>query len=154
MAYRLIVKGETVMNNEKQKILDMVNEGKISAADGARLLECLNDTEKEEKLQVQESARRMKGKKLKVMVEGKEKGNPIKVNVSVPLVLARYADNILANCVPASVNDDLGKKGVDLKSLNISAIVDAFEDLEEDIVNVDIDQTEEDTKMQVRVYVE
>lgn len=140
--------------NSKQQILDMIGEGKISAADGARLLECLGETEKEEKVQVREDVRRMKGKKLKVMVSGMEKGNPISVNVSVPLALARYADSIIANCVPASVNSELGQKGIDLKTLNIGAIVDVFEDLDEDIVNVDIDQTEESTKMKVRIYVE
>ncbi len=142
------------MNSDKEKILEMINQGTVSAADGARLLECISDTEKEETARVQESARRMKGRMLKVMVSGREKGNPVNVRVSVPLVLARYADNILANCVPASVNDDLGQRGVDLRGLNISAIVDAFEDLEEDIVNVDVDQSEEDTQMKVRVYVE
>ncbi len=29
------------MNKDKQKILDMIDQGTISAADGARLLECL-----------------------------------------------------------------------------------------------------------------
>lgn len=142
------------MNNEKQKILDMINEGKVSAADGARLLECLSDTEKEEKAQVQDNARRMKGKKLKVQVSGQNEGEPLNVNVSVPLVLARYADGILSACMPDNVNSELGKKGVDLKSLNISAIVDAFEDLDEDLVNVDIQQSGEGTSLKVRVYVE
>lgn len=142
------------MNEQKQKILDMVNAGTVSAADGARLLECLNDTEKEEKEQVKDTARRMKGKKLRVQVTGKDKGNSVNVNVSVPLVLARYADNILSSCVPSSVYEEVGKKGFDLRSLNISEIVDVFEELEEDIVNVDIQQEEESTDMKVRIYVE
>lgn len=142
------------MNDSRQKILDMIDQGTVSAADGARLLACISDTEKEEQAQVQENARRMKGKKLRVEVKGKEKGNAVNVNVSVPLVLARYADNIIAACVPDSVGDELGKKGVDLKNLNISAIVDVFEDLEEDIVNVAVEQEEEATDLKVRVYVE
>lgn len=142
------------MNADKQKILDMINEGTVSAADGARLLECLSDTEKEEQLQVQETARRMKGRKLRIQVNGIAEGNKMNVNVSVPLVLAKYADNIIQTCVPKSAMDGIQKEGFDLRSLNISAIVDAFEDIDEDIVNVEIDQPEENTDMKVRVYVE
>lgn len=142
------------MNQEKQKILDMIEKETISAAEGARLLECLGETAEKEQEQVQQTARRMKGKKLKVEVNGTEDGNPIRVNVSVPLVLARYADNIISTCVPDSAAEKMAKEGFDIRSLNISAIVDAFEDLDEDIVNVDIDQPAESTKMKVRIYVE
>ena len=81
-----------------------------------------------------------------------EGGKKINVNVSVPLVLARYADNILNNCVPKEVNEELKGKGIDLYALNIGQIVDMFESLEEDIVNVDMDQDGNDLK--VRVYVD
>ena len=36
------------MNQEKQKILDMIERGTITPADGAKLLECLGETEREE----------------------------------------------------------------------------------------------------------
>lgn len=141
------------MNAEKQKILDMIEKEAISAADGARLLECLGETEKEEKEVVQETARRMKGKKLKVLVTGfTNGGDSIDVDVGVPLVLARYADNIIENCVPDSVADQLNGNGVNLKGLNIGKIVDVFEELEEDIVNVAVKNEGSDIK--VRVYVE
>lgn len=142
------------MNQEKQKILDMIEKETISAADGARLLECLGETEKEQQEQVQQTARRMKGRKLKIQVDGMQEGNPMKVNVSVPLVLARYADNIISTCVPDGAAEKMAKEGFDIRSLNISAIVDAFEDLDEDIVNVDINQPSESTEMKVRIYVE
>lgn len=142
--------------SDKAKILDMVEKGSITAQDAARLLECLGETtEKEEKAQqerVHESAVRMKGKKLRVEVNGYTEGNKVNVNVSVPLVLARYADNIIANCVPDAVNGELKGQGIDLRSLNIGGIIDTFEEIDEDIVNVEID--EDDTKMKVRVYVE
>lgn len=140
------------MNSEKQKILDMVEKGAINGTDAARLLEALGETEEKQNERVHESAVRMKGKKLRVVVNGTADGNKINVNVSVPLVLARYADNILANCVPASVDGELKKNGFDLRGLNISGIVDTFEELDEDIVNVDV--CEENTDMKVRVYVE
>lgn len=145
------------MNNEKEKILDMIENGTITAEDGARLLECLGETaEKEkaaEKTQIRSDGERMKGKKLRVDVNGfTEKDQKINVNVSVPLILARYADNIIENCVPDNAMDGLKKNGVDLRSLNISKIVETFETLEEDIINVDI--KDPDTDMKVRVYVD
>lgn len=140
------------MNSEKEKILDMVEKGTIGADDAARLLECLGENEVKQNERVHESAVRMKGKKLRVLVSGIAEGNKINVNVSVPLVLARYADNIIANCVPAAATSELQSKGIDLRGLNISAIVDTFEELDEDIVNVDVN--EENTDLKVRVYVE
>ncbi len=76
------------------------------------------------------------------------------VNVSVPLVLARYADSILTNVVPASAAKGLEEQGIDLRGLNISGLVDVFEELEEDIVNVDVEEEENGTNMKVRIYVE
>ncbi len=142
------------MNKDKQKILDMIDQGTVSAADGARLLECLGQTEEKESERAQETARRMKGKKLRIEVSGISEGSKMNVNVRVPLVLARYADNIVANFLPSSAAEGLEKEGIDLRGLNISAIVDVFEELEEDIVNVEIRQEEENTDMRVRIYVE
>lgn len=140
------------MNENKQKILDMINEGKVSAADGARLLECLSDTEKEEKAQAQEMARRTKGRKLRVEVNGVESGKNLNVNVSLPLALARYAGNIVTQFVPDSAGDSV--KDRVLQGLDIGEIVDVLEELEGDIVNVDVQEEEENTDMKVRVYVE
>lgn len=36
------------MNNEKQKILDMLEKGTITPADAAKLLECLGESQREE----------------------------------------------------------------------------------------------------------
>lgn len=142
------------MENDKQKILDMINTGTITAEDGARLLECLGDAQKEERIQAKERAGRMKGRKLRVQVNGTDKGSKQNVNVSIPLALARYADGIIAKCVPENVSENMKSQGFDLKGLNIGEIVDVFEDLEEDIVNVDIQEEDKGTDLKVRVYVE
>lgn len=144
-------------NDEREKVLEMLSQGQISSEEAARLLDCLSDGEekqrKSESTQMHSDAQRMKGKKLRVDVNGFTEGDKkVNVNVSVPLVLARYADNIIANCMPESANKGLKEKGIDLRELNISKIIDTFEDLDEDIVNADIDQ--DDTKMKVRVYVD
>lgn len=140
------------MSDEKQKILDMVEKGAINGSEAARLLEALGETEEKRNQQVHNSAVRMKGKKLRVLVSGIADGSKVNVNVSIPLVLARYADNIMAKCVPDSVDSELKKSGFDIRALDISGIVDTFEEIEEDIVNVDV--SEDNTDMKVRVYVE
>ena len=141
------------MKEERKKVLDMLEQGKVSPEEAAQLLDCLEENEEKQSMRVQTDAARMKGKKLRVEVNGfVEGGKKINVNVSVPLVLARYADNILNNCVPKEVNEELKGKGIDLYALNIGQIVDMFESLEEDIVNVDMDQDGNDLK--VRVYVD
>ena len=138
------------MNNEKQKILDMLEKGTITPADAAKLLECLGESQREETALVRQSAQRMKGKKLRVQVEGSTED--LHVNVSVPLVLARYADNFLSTCLPASAAEGMKAQGIDLRQLNLGAIVDVFEELEEDIVNVRVKDAHND--LLVRVYVE
>ncbi len=141
------------MDREKQRVMEMLEQGRITPDEAARLLDCLESSAERESVRVQEDAQRMRGKKLRVDVNGyMEKDKKINVNVSVPLVLARYADNILSNCVPKDVRGELKDKGIDLTALNIGAIVDMFETLQEDIVNVDLDQ--DGSVMKVRVYVD
>ena len=125
------------MNNEKQKILDMLEKGTITPADAAKLLECLGESQREETALVRQSAQR---------------SEDLHVNVSVPLVLARYADNFLSTCLPASAAEGMKAQGIDLRQLNLGAIVDVFEELEEDIVNVRVKDAHND--LLVRVYVE
>jgi len=144
------------MNVEKQKILDMLAEGKISAEEAGKLLECLETPEVADVRLASEETRpngRLSGKKLRVEVKGfMDDGKKMDVNVSVPLVLARYVDNLIASCLPQAAHEELAKQGINLRQLNIGQLVDALEDLDEDIVNADIKQDEMDLK--VRVYVE
>ena len=145
------------MNTEKQKILDMLAQGKINADEAARLLECLEEPgaakDTPPAAEKPRSNERLSGKKLRVEVKGyMEDGKKMDVNVSVPLVLARYVDNIIVACVPDVAHEELAKQGINLRQINIGQLVDALEDLDEDIVNADIKQDEIDLK--VRVYVE
>lgn len=145
------------MNEEKLKVLEMLAQGTINAEEAARLLDCLEENSEKERTaedrRRKDTARRMEGKKLRVEVLGDTKeAKKMNVNVSIPLVLARYADNIIANCVPQAANEELAKQGISLRDLNIGQIVDTFETLEEDIVNADIE--EDGAAMKVRVYVE
>ena len=66
-------------------------------------------------------------------------------------MLARYADNFLSTCLPASAAEGMKAQGIELRQLNLGAIVDVFEELEEDIVNVRVKDAHND--LLVRVYV-
>ncbi len=57
------------------------------------------------------------------------------VNVSVPLVLARPMPTI-STCLPPPARRGHEAQGIDLRQLNLGAIVDVFESWREDIVNV------------------
>lgn len=143
------------MNDERMKVLELLEKGAISAEEATQLLDAIDTQEsrKENMMQQREENARLQGKKLRVQVNGDAKDiKNMNINVSIPLVLARHVDNIIANTVPKAANDELKEHGVDLGAINLSAIVDTLEDLDEDIVQADIDSDE--TKLQVRVYVE
>ena len=146
------------MNKEKQTVLDMLAQGRINADEAARLLESLEDTEggnfrpadREERQQLRNKG---KGKKLRVQAKGyTEEGKKMNINVGVPLVLARYVDNLITSCLPDAAHSELIKQGINLRDLNIGQLADTLENLDEDIVNADLNQGDMDLK--VRVYVE
>jgi hypothetical protein len=148
---------EKEMNAEKQKVLDMLAQGKISADEAAKLLECLETPDEVRETNIVSEKPpingRLTGKKLRVEVKGHdENGKKMDINVSVPLVLARYVDDLIASCLPEAANQELMKQGINLRQLNIGQLINALENLDEDIVNADINQDAMDLK--VRVYVE
>ena len=149
------------MINEKLKILEMLQDGTINAEEAFRLMESLGGEPtavREVAAKPAQAAERAaktgstSGKKLRVEVRGFDEGEKVNVNVAVPMVLARFADNIISNCIPDGVNDSLEGKGINLKKLNLGELIDSIETLDEDLVNLDV--TEKDTDLKVRVYVE
>ena len=151
------------MANEKERIIKMLEDGKIDAEDAARLLEALNIESGGRPPRTASHAQsfntgddtppELKGKKLRVRVEGSmEEMEGINVNVAVPLALAGLVDNIITNVIPKDVNKELEAQGIDLKALNLGGIVGALSDIDEDIVNVDLNK--DDKELKVRVHVE
>lgn len=144
------------MSNEKMKVLEMLQTSVISVEDADRLLETLGESAQKEQTakrnHVREDGRRMQGKRLIIEIAGEDKGNDLCVNVSVPLVLARYADNIMGNCIPNEANRAMEERGINLKALNIGEIVETFDTLQEDVFHVELE--DEDGAITVRVFVE
>lgn len=142
------------VSKDRERILELLGNGEITAEEAARLLDCINEEAGQGNRQTSlHKSSGGKGKKLRIEVLGDtQEVKKINVNVSVPLVLARYADQIIANCVPKEVNEELRGQGIDLSMLKLGEIMDTLETLEEDIVNADILQEGNDLK--VRIYVE
>jgi hypothetical protein len=86
---------------ERMKILKMIDEGKISAQEGAQLLKAL--TKKSEK-PARSSRQTGKNSLLRVRVTDMTTGKA-KVNVNVPLTLMNAGLNIASQFAPAEMED-------------------------------------------------
>ncbi|MBM7855777.1 hypothetical protein JOC37_002192 [Desulfohalotomaculum tongense] len=138
------------MSNEKAKILEMIQEGKISAAEGLELLKAL------EKLEVkQEKTTPPAGKILRVRVDG---NNTKKVNLNLPLNVIKAASKFAwmgINLIPENIRTELEKKGIDLAKINFEELAQLIEQglVQEKLVDIDINDSKEG-KLKVEVYIE
>ncbi len=76
--------------SEKQRILDMIEQGKISAAEGLELLNALETAD-----EVVPSSESRKYKTLKILVNIEE--DDVDVNVNIPLQLVRVLGTAAVN---------------------------------------------------------
>lgn len=96
-----------MMNPEKKKILEMVQEGKVNAEEAARLFDAL-DQDKQEAAEASSSPATM----VKIKVSDKHTGE-VKTNISLPLKIARF----LKALVPAGERERLESQGIDLDTI-------------------------------------
>lgn len=137
--------------SEKQRILDMIEQGKVSAAEGLELLNAIEATDP--------APVKAKGKytMLKVLVDIEE--NEVKVDVNVPLQLLRVLGNAAVNLnkvIPENAQNEIQEKGIDVSAIDFNAIIDAVEEgtlLDPNIINVNINDKESGLVM-VKVYVD
>lgn len=116
-----------MMRSEREKILKMLEEGKITADDALKLLETL-----EPAAQPAPASRKSKMIRIKVTSDGEEK-----VTVNLPISLAKVALRMAANFEPK------------VKDLDFDAIIDEMESgLEGRLVNVS------DGDDRVEIYIE
>jgi hypothetical protein len=93
------------MNEEKMRILKMIESGKISAEDGIKLLEALEAGQSEKTAQPENSF----GKTLNIKVTDIESGE-VKVNLRVPLGIA----HIIKSLIPEAELQKLEERGINL----------------------------------------
>ena len=124
------------MNEEKMMILKMLQNGKISAKEAAKLLESLDSGEKEGKKKKEHANRR--GKFIRVKVTDTKTGKS-RANRRVPINLLRVAnkfggkfnldiDGVTIDEIQASISDG-----------NLGKIVDVYDDEEGEHVEVFIE---------------
>ena len=90
---------------------------------------------------------------VRVDVADPEKKDQAKVNVNVPLTLAKKAAGLIS-LIPKDAKAELAAKGIDLESINIAELIGMFEDglLTEELVNVQAGDDEKGAR--VRIYVD
>ena len=136
------------MTENKKKILEMLEEKKISVDDAYRLLDLIDSTESsEESMPKAESAVKVKPKYLRVTVlpdpANEQAQNVDRVNVRVPMSLIRAGIKLTSLIPPEArdkVNGALREKGIDfdvrsVKPEDIEELVEALSDLEVDVLS-------------------
>jgi SHOCT-like protein len=112
-------KGEKDMSAEIRKILEMLAQGKISAADAERLFDKLSSApsalQSEAPAGPAPATGEEKPRHLRIQVDGPEKSDV--VNIRVPLSFLRTGLGLVA-VLPPRVNQKLAEKGIDLSALS------------------------------------
>ncbi len=136
------------MNEEVLKVLEMVREGKISPEDGEKLLSAMGT----------EASAKKSGKKnsmlrVRVDVKDPDKKEQARVNVNVPLALAKKAVGLMT-FIPKDIKKELAEQGINLDEINLQELIELFEDgeISEELVNVDTGDDVQGAK--VKVYVD
>ena len=140
------------MNEQRKDVLDMLAEGKITAEEAEQLIAAL---ERDQPPAAASLDARPKGKAkyLRVVVDALEDGEPVKVNVRVPLQLLRAGVRLAALIPPQALdraNAEMSKSGVpfDLTQLKPEQLEALVEHLDE--MTVEVDQPD----AKVRVFCE
>ncbi len=145
--------------SEQQKILEMIEKGQITAAEGMELLEALNETKEAEIVpQIETVTTRRNYKFLKVKVTSDN--NSVNVNVNVPIRLLTTISEIadkMTNMVPADARREMEAKGIDISSIDFAKIIEEVINgtLDDpDIVDVEVWDESHNAMVKVRVYVD
>ena len=124
-----------VTSEERMKILKMINDGKITADEGAQLLSAL--TQRSEK--PKKRARSMTGQWLRVRVTDMSSGKT-KVNVNVPMKLVDAGLNIAAQFTPEMEDGQMMEAVKEALSENIQGkIVDVIDEEDQEHVEIFIE---------------
>lgn len=139
--------------NEKQRILEMVEQGKITAKEALELLEALEEPEIKSSVIVTGK----KYKTLKVIVYAEK--DDVNVNVNIPLSLVRVMGGMVkdfSHMIPDEARKHMHEQGVDISMIDVEGILQALETgtLENpELVNIDVNN-EKDGIVKVKVYLD
>jgi len=142
--------------DEKKKVLEMIEQGQISAAEGMELLDALGNTEEVTEVSVVEPSKPspVQYEFLRVRVTSESGATKVKVNVPISLIRAFGSLATLGQLIPESARNDVS--GVDFNAIDIDKILEAIETgTLGDGTIVDVEALDEHgDKIWVKVYVD
>ncbi len=134
------------MNKEKLKILEMIQEGKITPAEGLKLLKAFDDNNN--------CNGKGTGKHLRFLV----RSDSLKtINIKIPLRLLKVFSKLPVlgmSFLPEQVRLEMQKRGIDFSNLDFEELVKMVENglVEEKLMDIDIDDPGEGkTKVEICV---
>jgi DUF4097 and DUF4098 domain-containing protein YvlB len=137
------------MNEEVLRILEMVKSGRITPEEGEKLLSAIGQGSEEGKT----PAGKRTMLRVRVDVKDPEKSEQAKVNVNVPLAIAKKAMGLLS-LIPKEAKAELEQSGIDLSQIDLKGLIEMFEDGEINEDLVDIVTGDERKGATVKVYVD
>lgn len=137
--------------NETKKILEMIESGKMTATEGMELLKAMEAGGEKNQL----SKKKYKG--LRIQVKAKE--DNMDINVNIPLALLKFISgfvNSVEKFIPDEANNKIKNAGIELKELDLKAIVEAIENGSlEDPTLMDIQiNNEKEGRICIKIYLD
>ncbi|MFT4146106.1 MAG: hypothetical protein QM644_16775 [Mobilitalea sp.] len=143
--------------SEQQKILEMIEKGQITAAEGMELLEALNATKESETVHKTQSVPTIKRNYKFLKIKVTSDNNSVNVNVNVPIRLLTTIGEIadkMTNIVPADARREMESKGIDISNIDFAKIIEEVINGTLDDPNiVDVEAWDESHKAMVKVKV-
>jgi hypothetical protein len=139
------------MSEETIKVLEMIKEGQITPEEGEKLLSAMRLDGASDEQSIKKAKHTML--RVRVDVTDPEMKEQVKVNINVPLALAKKAAGLIG-LIPNDAKAELSAKGIDLAAIDIAELIGMFEDglITEELVNVQAGDDEKGAR--VRIYVD
>lgn len=146
--------------NEQKRILEMIENGQITAAEGMELLNALNTTENPQNDNAVTTYASVKKnyKFLKIRITSDNNSVNIKVNIPIRLltVLGGIAGK-MTNMVPKDAREELENQGIDITGIDFAKIIEELmRGTLDDPTIVDIEAWDEEhnATVKVKIYAE
>jgi hypothetical protein len=126
------------MNEEKMMILKMLQEGKISADEAARLLESLESGSKKEEIKQTEEPRKSEGKFFRVSITDSTTGKS-RANIRMPLSVMGIGLKFGAHFAPQIDGVESEQLMEAIRNGQVGKIIDVYDDEDEEHVEIFIE---------------
>jgi len=146
--------------NEQEKILEMIENGQLTAAEAMELLNALNtpSAPDETNTALASNVSRTDYKYLKIRVTSEN--NTVNVNVNIPIRFLKIVGGIagkMTSMIPKDARAEMESKGIDITNIDFKEIIDELMSGTLDdpsIVDVEAWDQEHNTTIKVKIYVE